>query len=384
MTTTTQKQVDPGFTLQPLLPSELAGTLHLQQSWLWHGYLAHSKLTALVSPPKSGKTTLLSYLLSRMNGGGQLAGRAIAPGRALVVSEESAADWDARCQRLRLETNVQFVCRPFRRARPTDAEWFAFIDGLSSLHQKTRFDLIVIDALAALLPGYAESCGPKLLDCLLPLQALAQDGPAVWLLHHPAKGKRADGQASRGSGALNGFTDINMELSHIRRARSLDRRRRLCAYSRYLETPRHQILELMADGSDYVVCTTDAGIPLAKPWQPVMDILSSASDKYTQEKILFWWPEELEKPHRTTLARWLKRAVEQKLICSSGAGQMSDPYVFWLADREPFLHPGPGASEEEIAAWRTRVSEDSQRKLLACFGISSEKTGPVDPSSGAA
>ncbi len=69
-------------------------------------------------------------------------------------------------------------------------------------------ELVVIDTLATLLPGYAETSAPKLIDCLLPLQALANLGPAVWLMHHPAKGKRADGQATRGTSALPGFVDI--------------------------------------------------------------------------------------------------------------------------------------------------------------------------------
>src|SRR5207244_12251994 len=102
---------------------------------------------------------------------------------------------------------------------------------------------------------------PKMLDCLLPLQALASLGPALWLMHHPAKGKRTDGQTARGSGALSGFADIVMEMSCYRRARSRDRRRRICAYSRSVETPRHLILDLNADRTDYLVPTDPAGLP---------------------------------------------------------------------------------------------------------------------------
>ena len=134
---------------------------------------------------------------------------------------------------------------------------------------------MVIDALATLLPGYAETCAPKMLDCLLPLQALANVGPAVWLLHHPAKGKRADGQAARGSGALSGFADIVMEMSCFRRARSRDRRRRICAYSRYVETPRHLIIELNADGADYSVCTNEEGVLPETTWPVVRGILKA-------------------------------------------------------------------------------------------------------------
>ena len=233
--------------LQPLRPSELASATPPRLAWLWHGYLAPGRITALISPPKSGKTTLASHLLARLAQGGELAGLPVAPGRAIVISEEAACDWDARCRQFALGPNVQFLCRPFKGARPTDAEWFALIAGLEALHRQEPFDLVVLDALATLLPGYAETCAPKMLDCLLPLQSLANLGPAVWLLHHPAKAKSADGQMARGSGALPGFADIVMEMRCVRRARSVDRRRRICAYSRYLETPRHLIIELTVE-----------------------------------------------------------------------------------------------------------------------------------------
>jgi hypothetical protein len=315
--------------LQPLRPAELACAGEPRLSWLWDGYLARGKVTALISPPKSGKTTLLSHLLARFAQGGLLAGRTVAPARALVVSEESASDWDARCRQLALGQNVQFLCRPFHGARPTDAQW---------------------SALAALLPGYAETCAPKMLDCLLPLQALANRGPALWLLHHPAKGQRPDGQTGRGSGALSGLADIVMEMTCLRRARSRDRRRRICAWSRYVETPRHLIVELNADGTDYLVRTDAGGSPLVQPWPEMHHILSQASDQLTQQTILERWPVEGDVPDRSTLSRWLKRATRQGLVCCCGTGYRKDPFLYWLPGREPLLWPGYHASEEEKQA----------------------------------
>jgi hypothetical protein len=342
--------------MQPLRPSELANAAQPRMSWLWHGYLAPGKITALISPPKAGKTTLLSHLLARFAQGGQLAGLAVAPGRAIVVSEEAGTDWDARCRQRSIGQNVQFLCRPFPGARPTDAQWFALIASLEALHRQEALDLVVIDALAALLPGHAETCAPKMLDCLLPLQALANQGPAVWLLHHPAKGRRADGQAARGSGALSGFADIIMEMSCYRRARSRDRRRRICAYSRYLETPRHLIIELNADGTDYSVRTDAAGTPLVQTWPEVHYLLQSATDKLSQQAILERWPVEEDRPDRSTLSRWLKRATRQGLVCCSGSGYRSDPFLYWLPGREPLLWPGNNASEAEKQAWRDRCA----------------------------
>src|SRR5262249_350612 len=306
---------------------------------------------------KTGKTTLLSHLLARFAQGGQLAGRAVVPGRALVVSEEAASDWDARCRQLALGQNVQFLCRPFRGARPTDAQWFALGAGLEALHRQEALDLVVIDALAALLPGYAETCAPKMLDCLLPLQALANLGPAVWLLHHPAKGKRPDGQAARGSGALPGFADVVMEMNCYRRARSRDRRPRISAYSRYVEPPRHLIPELNPDGAHYLVHPDAAGTPLVRTWPEVHYILAHATDKLTQQKILERWPVEGDPPDRSTLSRWLKRATEQRLICCAGSGYRGDGFRYWLPGREPLLWPGDNASEADKQAWRDRCAE---------------------------
>jgi hypothetical protein len=62
-----------------------------QTRWLWQGYLATGAVTLLTSQWKTGKTTLMSVLLSRMKTGGSLAGLSVAAGRAVVVSEESAA-----------------------------------------------------------------------------------------------------------------------------------------------------------------------------------------------------------------------------------------------------------------------------------------------------
>src|SRR5438067_12559503 len=117
MSMATQTASSQSITIQPLRPNELANATHLRLNWLWHGYLAPRKVTTLISPSKSGKTTLLTHLLARCGPGGQQADLAVAAGRAIVVSEEPASDWDARCRQLAIGQNVQFVCRPFQGAR---------------------------------------------------------------------------------------------------------------------------------------------------------------------------------------------------------------------------------------------------------------------------
>jgi hypothetical protein len=124
-----------------------------------------------------------------------------------------------------------------------------------------------------------------------------------------------------------------------------------------VETPRHLILELNADGSDYVVRTDAAGTPLVQPWPEMQHILAGASDKLTQQMILERWPAEGDAPDRSTLSRWLRRAAQQGMICCSRRGYRSDPFLYWLLGREPLLWPGNNASEEEKEAWRDRCAE---------------------------
>ena len=85
----------------------------------------------------------------------------------------------------------------------------------------------------------------------------------------------------------------------------------------------------------------------------VHDRLASVSDKLTQEEILKRWPTD-DPPDRSTLTRWLKRAVQQGIICCSGIGYRGDPFRYWLPGHEPLLWPGKDASETEKEAWRQR------------------------------
>lgn len=102
------------------------------------------------------------------------------------------------------------------------------------------------------------------------------------------------------------------------------------AYSRYAETPRHLILELNAEGTDYVVRTDAAGSALVQPWPELRDVLAHTTNKLTQQTILERWPAEGSAPARSTLSRWLKRATQQGMICCSGSGYRGDPFVYWL------------------------------------------------------
>jgi hypothetical protein len=316
-------------------------------SWLWDGYLAHDNITLLTSQWKSGKTTLLSVLLARREAGGHIAGRAVVAGRTAVVSEESLTLWGERRRKLGFGRSVGFLCRPFG-AKPTQEEWLALIDRLAVLGSARGVDLAVIDPLAAFLPGRDECNAAAMLDALLQLQRLSGRGMAVLLLHHPSKGRTLDGQAARGSGALDGAVDISLEMRHLKRASDADRRRVLYGYSRHERTPLSHVIELSADGTDYRSLGALTDLEFEATWERLRRLFAAAGAAQTQREVAAQLAATGEKPGTATPWRWLSQAVSRGLLLREGTGTKASPYHYRLPDQEG-ARPGDPPPEPDRA-----------------------------------
>lgn len=300
--------------------------------WLWKGYLAVGAVTLLTSQWKTGKTTLTSVLLARMKNGGPLAGLPVAPGRAIVLSEESAQQWLLRGHRLDLGNHIGWFCRPFR-SRPSTRQWQQLLDEVADLVAQRSVSLLVVDPLAAFYPGKSENDAGTMLEALGPLQRLAARGLSILVLHHPAKKERGDGPSGRGSGALLGCADILIEMRWHRRAADTDRRRRLLALSRFDETPKQIVVELNAEGTDYRSLGNFAEVDFTDHWHLLETLLRQAQRKLNRSEILSGWPAE-ERPDAVTVYRWLRRAVEMGLVRQDGRGQHHQPFRYWLPENE--------------------------------------------------
>ena len=301
-------------------------------SWLWEGYLARSNVTLLTSLWKSGKTTLLSILLSKMAQGGALAGLAVQQAKAVIISEESEELWAPRHRLLHFPNSYLF-CRPFR-TKPSMAQWLALLERVSQLHGEHGFNLVVVDTLATFLPGRNESSAPLMMEALLPLQDLTARGMSVLLNHHPRKGAPLPGQAARGSGALAGFVDIIMEKGWCGHPADEDRRRKILAFSRHGQTPRQRVLELNAEGTDYLVHGSFQEDEFLQNWDQVKLVLEDAQDWQSRQQILEDWPPDFPKPALVTLGRWLNRGVALGLIVQRGSGKKNDVYRYSLPGKE--------------------------------------------------
>ena len=317
----------------PLSSAELERAGPVKTEWLWRGYLAPGSVTLLTSLWKSGKSTLIAVLLAQMKAGGNLAGLALGAGRAVVISEEPASLWALRNRMLRFGPHLSWYCQPFS-GQPRMEDWQLLLDQIGRMHEQQEIDLLVIDSLAKLAPLRRENDAGEMLKALQPLERLAQAGMSVLILHHPRKGGYRPGQAARGSGALLAFVDIFIEMERVSRRNLKDRRRRLRAFSRYQETPPKWVIELAADGADYVSLGPSGEPEFEHGWPVMKSILERAEGRLTWRQIVQRWPEEFPRPAKTTMSRWLDQLLQQRQILREGRGTKNDPYIYLLPGME--------------------------------------------------
>ena len=315
-------------------PDSFAGLATPDIVWLWHGYLARGAITLLTSQWKSGKTTLVSVILSKLQTGGDLAGLALAPASALVLSEESPDHWARRNARLRFGPNIGWICRPFT-GRPSIDAWNNLIDHIASIARERHLRLLVIDPLASFMAGGSENDPAAVLATLHPLQRLTSQGLAVLILHHPRKGDVKVGQAARGSGTLSGTADILIEMRYDGRPVRSGRRRRLQAFSRFEESPTDLVIELAAEADHYISHGSFQQHDFSRHWPYLESLLETARTKLTRKDIFEMWY-KLPRPSLTTINAWLEAAVDNGLVKKDGKGQRDNPFRYWTPAREEF------------------------------------------------
>jgi hypothetical protein len=299
--------------------------------WIWEGLIKPRSLTLLTSQWKAGKTTLLSILLGLRVAGGSLGGLAVKPGNTLIITEEPIPDWEARAAKHHFGDNVSFISKPFRTI-PTEKEWQELLDRALTIHTVHGVDLFLIDPLAPFLRN--ENQARCMLEALLPLDKLLQVGMAGTLLHHPGRGERPLGQAARGSGALLGHVDVSIDMRLPPGEGPDTRRRQLFALSRYPPSPRRLTMELDETGTIYTLVPSRAQAQADAAWEVIRLILAEAPQKLTRQDIINEWPPDAYQPCATTVWSRLGKAVEDGLVLCEGSGSKSDPFRYWLLQRE--------------------------------------------------
>jgi hypothetical protein len=295
-------------------------------SWLWHGYLNRGGLTLLSALWKSGKTTLLTFLLKALEQGGQFCGLDITAGKVLYVTEESETRWARRRDDHGLKGAVDFLVRPYH-SRPDFGRWEQFVRHLGKVASDFGSDLLVIDTISRFWPVKDENDASQVTAALMPLQSLG-DRLSVLPVHHNRKGDGQEATASRGSGALTAVVDTIIELRRYRPGDRKDRRRVLTAYGRWDETPDEVVIELALDGSGFTACGDRREAGRADLVETIKLILPASAPGRTAREIAEAWPGDAS-PKNSRLLDALNYGADTGLWQREGSGARGDPYRFW-------------------------------------------------------
>jgi hypothetical protein len=321
----------PGEWTPVRLASATASTEQIR--WVWQGYIARGFTTSLTGVWKSGKTTLLAHLLAALERGTPFCRCEVTPGRALIVSEESAGLWLRRRNALGFGEAVDLTARPFR-SRPTPHEWKRFMTYLAGYVSEQKVTLVAFDSLPNLWPVADENDASQVIAALTPLNALTAAGCAVLLLMHPSKSDQTEGRATRGSGALGGFVDTILEMRRFDAEHHADTRRVLRAFSRFEETPAEVVVSFK-NGS-YLLEGTLSEARGADRLTVVFDLLRGISRPLTADELLFAWPtSKMPRPSLRTLRRDLADAVMRGFLVRTGDGRRENPSSYSLAASAP-------------------------------------------------
>jgi hypothetical protein len=121
-------------------------------------------------------------------------------------------------------------------------------------------------------------------------------------------------------------------------------------------TPRRRLIELSADGRDYLVIADEESDELRPLEEVLCKLMESFVTKQTRAQIESSWPTDHPKPPATTLWRLLERLVARGALKRDGAGQKSDPYYYWLPSLEERW------KTDVVAALQQRI-QDTGRSL---------------------
>ncbi len=297
-------------------------------NWIWFGYLAAGFISLLTGLWKAGKTTLLAHVIRACGGGGDV-GSKVEPCRVLLVTEEPHGMWSRRRDDLGIGDHAHCIARPFM-SKPSHGQWRAFIRHIVELTTEHIYGLIIFDTLGSVAPYQNENDAAEMQATLMPLQAIADTGAAVLLVHHPRKGDGQEGQASRGSGALTGFVDCIIELRRYSRTDRSDSRRTLTTFSRLDESPPEVVVELTDDGFISLGSRSDAN--KADRAVTLLDILTT--DGLTVKEIKAAWDEQdATPPSEKTIRNDLEYGFSKARWLRAGAGTRGDPFTYRLGER---------------------------------------------------
>lgn len=210
-------------------------------TWVLEDYIPKGALVMLASEEKTGKSTWIYAMVSRIVSNKDFMGKMVTRVPVLMLAvEEHTTDIRLRCDMFGLlrDDPVTFYVGDLGHDEGTMRD-------LTSLVKRKGIGLVILDTLGHHIAGELESENDSMgaIKALKPWLRLAREtNSAVIVVHHTGKG----GAAYRGSSGFGGIVDQILTLRHAG-----GNWRDLESKGRYWETPRH--LRMVLEGTTYRV-----------------------------------------------------------------------------------------------------------------------------------
>jgi len=259
---------------------ELAAIAPAEPDYLVEGLLVRGGKTSLDGKAKHGKTTLVFDLLRACIERRPWAGhKTNLSGRVLYCTEQTEATLGEPLARAGLTTTDDVLFLRFTDVAPLS--WPArakLIDRLAGEHQA---EMVIIDTINQWfgLRRDEENDAGAMLERLLPLERLTQQGRAVLLIRHDRKSSGEIGDSARGSSAVTGAVDVVLALRRAEKAPASIRI--LEGLGRFRAVPERIVLELTDDG--YIAQGTEASYQHARARDA---LLARMKDEWMERKAI--------------------------------------------------------------------------------------------------
>ena len=308
---------DPEVEKEPIRLSEISAEKE-KVSWIWDGFLCSGHKTLFSALWKSGKSTLIGHLLKAIEEKKPLAGQETKKSKVLILSEESEYIWSTRREEQELKSEDVWIFSKPLKTKLNFKQWEEFVIKISKFDEKEKIDLVIIDTISDFWSVYQENDASQTNMAIKPLDHLTDLGASVLLIHHFRKGGGSEFVASRGSGAISSAVDIIMEFRRLDLESPTDTKRVLKSISRFQETPREVVIELV--DNVYYTRGTKQEVSKEAKLMKILLILEKAERALTAQDVVDNWDVESDgrAPNKRTIQRHIKTLIFDGRIIQDG------------------------------------------------------------------
>jgi ribosomal protein S25 len=304
----------------------------MRAEWLWHGYVPRRGVAALAGRPKVGKSYLLFGILAALRRGEQFLGRAVAPTRAVLLTEERHATLREKRDHFGLGAGVDVLMRHEAAGVP----WRELVTEVGAYCREHEVGLLAVDTWDKWtgLSGEQENVAGAVNEAMAPLLDVAVERGVLVSIHQRKAGGK-HGEAVRGSNALAGAVDVLIELERLKGAD--EDARVLYAVSRYIDTPAELGLHFTEDGYERGETSTIRTASTRRRVREVVDTSGDGRRIGSADEIAQKADVSVD-----TARRRLKELEEEKVVVSDSS---KSPTVWLRSSSDPFA-AAPAARHE--------------------------------------